>query len=65
MAFKMSAATSVVAPWGETLPLSSVGDRLQSLDRTLEWFKAQPDEAMRQEMERLLETLGFYRMEAA
>jgi len=58
LAFKSSAATSVVAPWGETLTLTSVGDRLRSLDRTLEWFKTQPDEAMRQDLERLLETLG-------
>jgi len=58
LAFKLTTAVAYAAPWGETLSLVTVGDRLRALDRTYAHLKSIPDDACRQTLDGLLEALG-------
>jgi peptidoglycan/xylan/chitin deacetylase (PgdA/CDA1 family) len=58
LACKTTAASSLPAPGGDCLPLSSRGERLQALDRMLDWLKQRPDDEMRRTVDDILERLG-------
>ncbi|MBI1893840.1 MAG: polysaccharide deacetylase family protein [Candidatus Rokubacteria bacterium] len=58
MAFKLTKATFIATPWGETMSLASDGDRVRGLQRTLDALKRLQDEELRRTVDGLLESLG-------
>jgi peptidoglycan/xylan/chitin deacetylase (PgdA/CDA1 family) len=58
MAFKLTKAPSFRAPVGETLSLVGQAERMQAMERTLGHFKRLPEEALRRELDVLLQTFG-------
>jgi len=58
LAFKHTRATGWMAPWGEMLPLESVGQRLAALRQTLTRFKRMTDGERRSRVEDVLVSLG-------
>jgi peptidoglycan/xylan/chitin deacetylase (PgdA/CDA1 family) len=58
MAFKCTKATSVVAPWGETLDLSDRAARVLAMERTLASLKCLPDDKRRRMLDSALKALG-------
>lgn len=58
LAIKQTRETAWRAPWGETLPLGDASERLGSVGRVLERFKALPGDRCAQAVERLVTALG-------
>lgn len=58
LAFKRTRATGWTAPWGEALPLESVGERLAALGKTLTRFKTMTNRERRGQVEDVLASLG-------
>lgn len=58
LAFKLTRARSVAAPWGEPIDLGTERLRLQGLRQTLRHLKRVPDEAARSVLDDLLSRLG-------
>ena len=57
-AFKQAATPAWRAPWGESLPLETQGQRLAALGQTLGRFKRLVNEERRRSVEQVLLTLG-------
>lgn len=58
LAFKHTRAGGWMAPWGETLPLESAGQRLAALGQTLSRFKRMANAERRSRVEDVLVSLG-------
>ena len=58
LAFKVTKALSFESPWGETLSLTSSGDRVRALARTLLYLKQMPDDNLCRTLDRLLKLFG-------
>ena len=58
MAFKTTRASSFVTPWDESLSLATQADRVRAMERMLGYLKRARDEALRDTIAALLETLG-------
>ncbi|MGH7279085.1 MAG: polysaccharide deacetylase family protein [Candidatus Rokuibacteriota bacterium] len=59
MAFKTTAAGSVITPWGTRLALGRQAERLAALDTTLRFLKTVPHDALEHHVENLLSRIGM------
>jgi len=58
LAFKLTKAASVAAPWGETLGLASEPGRVAAMERALDRLKRLPEASQKAQMDALLDVLG-------
>jgi peptidoglycan/xylan/chitin deacetylase (PgdA/CDA1 family) len=58
LAFRTTTRPRYEAPWGEVLPLGSVGERLRALDQLLAHLKRQPDDVLRETVAAAASALG-------
>jgi peptidoglycan/xylan/chitin deacetylase (PgdA/CDA1 family) len=57
LAFKTTKAEQFGTPWGECLTLGSTDDRLQAMERTVQYLKSLPDDDLRRQVDGLLSSL--------
>jgi len=59
LAFKLTKLPSVEAPWGETLALASVTERVRAMERALDRLKRASEDALPSEVDALVGRLGL------